>query len=534
MTNPLRPVALLLAAPLFLTLRAADPAPANPAGVVIERAPEGDRAPSSEETARLQAENKRLAQEAAAQKQRADEAFARLNTLNTGVERLMQEKTNLTAQLNQTRSTETALREKLDAAEKTVAKLPPDVMAKLAETEKKLAAAEQRQAVLDADNQLLKTASAEQVRLTAELERMRQEKAAREAAAPSLDELKGKLAEAQLKLEAALRSYTLVQAENEQLKSAAARPAQPAPAPQADAAAGAASAELAKLRQENAALTTRADSDHAALTAELEALRRDKAALEAKLAAAPAEQSAGNAAKLRAAEEKLATSLRSYAQLQAENEQLKSAAAADAALRTELENLRRDHAALEAKLAENAPAAAPAPDVTARLADVESKLSTVLRSYTLLQEENDRLKADAARTVESAQATSAKAAADAAAQISALFDELRQAKAQVTTLSADNAQLKTRLALVGAPPGSTLAAPMRPGTAAADAAATPAPAKPAVAGPRTHVVSPGDTLAKISRTYYGTPSRWDEILRANRDVIKNENVLPLGATLKIP
>jgi LysM repeat protein len=532
MTNPLRSVALLFAAPLFLTLRAADPAPANPAGVVIERAPEGDRAPSAEEAARLQAENKRLTAEAAAQKQRADEAFARLNTLNSGVERLMQEKTNLTAQLNQARTTETALREKLDAAEKTVAKLPPDVMAKLAETEKKLAAAEQRQAVLDADNQLLKTASAEQVRLTAELDRMRQEKAAREAAAPSLDEMKGKLAEAQMKLEAALRSYTLVQTENEQLKAAAARATEPAAAPKPDTTASATSAELAKLRQENAALTARADSDHAALTAELETLRRDKAALEAKLAAAPADQSAENAAKLRTAEEKLATSLRSYSQLQAENEQLKSAAAGDAALRTELENLRRDHAALEAKLAANP--AAPAPDVTARLADVESKLSTVLRSYTLLQEENDRLKADAAHTVESAQATSAKAAADAAAQISALFDELRQAKAQVTTLSADNSQLKTRLALIGAPPGSTLAAPIRPGTAAAEAAATPAPAKPVPAGPRTHVVSAGDTLAKISRTYYGTPSRWDEILRANRDVIKNENVLPLGATLKIP
>jgi nucleoid-associated protein YgaU len=44
----------------------------------------------------------------------------------------------------------------------------------------------------------------------------------------------------------------------------------------------------------------------------------------------------------------------------------------------------------------------------------------------------------------------------------------------------------------------------------------------------------GDSLAKISRTYYGTAARWDEILHANRDVIKNENVLPIGATLRIP
>lgn len=521
MTKTLCSVALLLAAPLLLTVRAADPAPANPAGVVIERAPEGERGLSAEEASRLQAENKRLADEAAAQKQRADEAFARLDTLNAGVERLMQDKTNLTAELTQAHTTETALREKLDAAEKAVARVPSDAVARLAETEKKLAAAEQRQAVLDADNQLLKTASAEQVRLTAELERMRQDKAAREAAAPAIDELNRKVAEVQMKLDAALRSYTLIQSENEQLKAAASAPA---PAAKNDEA----GAELARLREQNAALTARADSDRTALTAELETLRRDKAALEAKLAAAP---TGDNAARLRETEDKLATSLRSFTQLQAEHEQLKSAAANETSLRAELEALRRDHSALEEKLAANPAPAAPAPDVTGRLADTESKLSTVLRSYSLLQEENDRLKSEAARTVESAQATNARTAADAAAQISALFDELRQAKAQVTSLSADNAQLKTRFALVGAPPGSTLASPMRPGTPAAVAAAIPPPAPPQ---PRTHVVVAGDTLAKISRSYYGTPSRWDEILRANADVIKNENVLPLGAALKIP
>jgi nucleoid-associated protein YgaU len=48
------------------------------------------------------------------------------------------------------------------------------------------------------------------------------------------------------------------------------------------------------------------------------------------------------------------------------------------------------------------------------------------------------------------------------------------------------------------------------------------------------VVTAGDSLTKISRTYYGTSNRWDEILNANRDVIRNENVLPLGVTLQIP
>lgn len=512
---------VFLAAPL---LRAADDAPASPPSVVIERAPEG--APTADEAARLRDENKRLAEQAAVEKQRADEAFARLTTLNAGVERLLQEKSTLSAELTQARTTETALRSKLEAAEQAVAKTPPDVGARLAETQKKLAAAEQRQAVLDADNQLLKTASAEQVRLTAEVEKMRQEKSAREAAAPAVDELKARLGEAQTKLDTVLRSYSLLQAEHEKLKSAP--PAtQPAPATSA-ADQAAAAAELEKLRNENTALAARVESEHQAQAAELETLRRDKAALEAKLAA-PVDKSAELSARLAETENKLATSLRSFGQLQADNEQLKTAAGNDAALRTDLETLRRDNAALEARLA--AAPATPPPDVTGRLADTEGKLSTVLRSFTLLQAENDRLKAEAANTVQSAQATSAKSAADAAAQISALFDELRQSKAQATSLAAENSQLKTRLALVGAPPGSLLSAPVRPGTAAATAATTPPPAPPV---PRTHVVAPGDTLARLSRQYYGTTNRWDEILRANRDVIKNENVLPMGATLRIP
>ena len=54
------------------------------------------------------------------------------------------------------------------------------------------------------------------------------------------------------------------------------------------------------------------------------------------------------------------------------------------------------------------------------------------------------------------------------------------------------------------------------------------------AGARFHVVAGGDTLAKISAKYYGTPGRWGDILAANRDVLGESNNLVVGRTLRIP
>jgi nucleoid-associated protein YgaU len=44
----------------------------------------------------------------------------------------------------------------------------------------------------------------------------------------------------------------------------------------------------------------------------------------------------------------------------------------------------------------------------------------------------------------------------------------------------------------------------------------------------------GDTLSKIARRYYGSADRWPEILQANRDVLRDERNLPVGAALRIP
>jgi nucleoid-associated protein YgaU len=79
---------------------------------------------------------------------------------------------------------------------------------------------------------------------------------------------------------------------------------------------------------------------------------------------------------------------------------------------------------------------------------------------------------------------------------------------------------------------------MRPGTPQAVSAAQPPPPTPAPAPPppasRTYVVAEGDTLTKISRKFYGTSARWEDILKANSDTLKDEKSLSVGSTLKIP
>lgn len=207
---------------------------------------------------------------------------------------------------------------------------------------------------------------------------------------------------------------------------------------------------------------------------------------------------------------------------------------------------------------ENAPAAASSPhdDLVAERDRLASNLSTALRSYTLLRDENDRLKT-ALDSAQSEKAALEQRLADAETHIKTLSEQLkrvsataseadllreqaRQTQAQAAALAEENNQLKTRLALLAPPPGSTLASPNRPGAAPAVASppspAAAEPATPPAAPPseRTHTVVLGDTLRKIARQYYGDVSRWREILEANRDVITNEDALVVGAKLRIP
>ena len=56
--------------------------------------------------------------------------------------------------------------------------------------------------------------------------------------------------------------------------------------------------------------------------------------------------------------------------------------------------------------------------------------------------------------------------------------------------------------------------------------------RPAV--PRIHAVGRGETLSEISYKYYGTSTKWQKILIANRTIIKDVKNLRPGMRLIIP
>ena len=73
---------------------------------------------------------------------------------------------------------------------------------------------------------------------------------------------------------------------------------------------------------------------------------------------------------------------------------------------------------------------------------------------------------------------------------------------------------------------------------ASSTAPAPRPAAPAApaAGPaaRTYTVKAGDSLSKIAQREYGDASQWKKISEANRDVIKNPDLIHPGQTFKLP
>ena len=115
--------------------------------------------------------------------------------------------------------------------------------------------------------------------------------------------------------------------------------------------------------------------------------------------------------------------------------------------------------ALRADTPPQAPEAAPAAvsdaDVAAlkqQLADVQDKLATALHSYSLLDDQNSKLKDQEGK--EAAELAVLRPQAPLAAQAQALRERVRQLQDQVAELAADNARLKTRLALLAPLPGT--------------------------------------------------------------------------------
>lgn len=62
-------------------------------------------------------------------------------------------------------------------------------------------------------------------------------------------------------------------------------------------------------------------------------------------------------------------------------------------------------------------------------------------------------------------------------------------------------------------------------------APTPKPVEPATT---TYVVQKGDSLSKIAKHHYGNANDWRRIFEANRDLIKDPDLIHPGQTLKIP
>jgi nucleoid-associated protein YgaU len=56
----------------------------------------------------------------------------------------------------------------------------------------------------------------------------------------------------------------------------------------------------------------------------------------------------------------------------------------------------------------------------------------------------------------------------------------------------------------------------------------------AVAETEYYVVQPGDSLSKIAKEYYGNAMKYPEIFEANREVIKDPDLIYPGQKLRIP
>jgi len=54
------------------------------------------------------------------------------------------------------------------------------------------------------------------------------------------------------------------------------------------------------------------------------------------------------------------------------------------------------------------------------------------------------------------------------------------------------------------------------------------------AAARTYVVQSGDSLSKISKKFYGDANSWKRIFEANKDVVKNPDLIQPGWKLRIP
>jgi nucleoid-associated protein YgaU len=65
-------------------------------------------------------------------------------------------------------------------------------------------------------------------------------------------------------------------------------------------------------------------------------------------------------------------------------------------------------------------------------------------------------------------------------------------------------------------------------------ASSSAPMPEAGAQQETYTVQKGDSLSKIAKSRYGEAGKWKIIYEANKDIIKNPDLIYPGQVLKLP
>jgi TPR repeat protein/chromosome segregation ATPase len=254
----------------------------------------------------------------------------------------------------------------------------------------------------------------------------------------------------------------------------------------------------------------------AQLTEQNRTLGAEKVALDIQLAKARQEleafqnDSASLRAKLDEAEKTLGKQNGSVTELAALGERTK---AEKEALQQHLEKLTAQHEAAKTELAA----------LPAQIEKIQQALA---------EEKNNAsaLRTELAKTKEQAQAQDrdrASRLAQLQQENTSLVARLRQAQSTLESIAAATRMLNQASASVlGSVPAPT---------ASRSASQSPISAAPLAAeAPRTHVVTEGDSLSRISLRYYGTSARWQEVYEANKETLKGENSLRAGQKLVIP
>ena len=168
----------------------------------------------------------------------------------------------------------------------------------------------------------------------------------------------------------------------------------------------------------------------------------------------------------------------------------------------------------------------------ANTTDLENKLSTALRSYSLVARERDELQARvaklSARFSSTTEALSTAEAEARAATESVAVSVAATAEMETLRNRAAAAEREAETARAELARANQMLAALRP------TAAPSRPVAPAGEPARTHTIAPGETLSSIALRYYGNASRWTDILSANRDVLVDERSFAVGRTLRIP